>query len=249
METIYFEYTIIISAFLLIFIIVAIQIIITLYIKIYNLEVYNKTLSLINDDIRGYKHDFSNFVQALDGYVKTENIEGIKSMSKSALKECIATNNLENLNPHIINNSAVYSIITNKFYLAQEENIAMNVEVMLDLNELNISNYELCKILGILLDNAIEAASQCKDEKIINVKFIKDTKVNRKLMIIENSYANHNIDINKIFEKGYTTKSAKIKNSHGIGLWNVRRLLKHSENLNLHTEAGKLFIQQLEIYE
>lgn len=219
------------------------------YNKIHTLESYNKTLSIMYDNIRGFKHNFSNFVQALDGYVKTNDIEGIRTMSEDILKDCISTNNLEILDPNIINNSAIYSLITNKYYLAQEQDIVMNIEVMVDLKEINISNYDLCQILAILLDNAIEAASKCEGEKIINVKLLNDLRVKRKLIIIENSYVDDNIDIDKLFEKGFSTKKDKKRDEHGLGLWSVRKILMHKDNLNLFTQKGELFLQQLEIYE
>jgi len=212
-----------------------------------NLEAYNKTLSIMYDNIRAFRHDFSNFVQALDGYVKTNNIEGIRKMNKDILKECTDVNNMGILDPKIINNAAIYSIITNKYYLAEKYNITMNIEVMIDLNDIKISNYNFCRILSILLDNAIEAAREC-DEKVINVRFIKDKRVNRKLLIVENTYTKVDIDTEKIFEKGYTTKE-NAGNSHGLGLWTVRRILNHTPNLNLFTKIEKLFYQQLEIYE
>ncbi len=215
--------------------------------KIQNLESYNKTLLIMYDNIRGFRHDFSNFVQALDGYVETNNIEGIREMSSSLIKECKDVNGMGILDPNVINNSAVYSIITNKYYLAQENNISMNIEIMIDLKELNIATYNLCRILGILLDNAIEATKECK-EKIINIQFKKDYKVNRKLIVIENSYNKIDIDLDKIYEKGYTTKKDNSDN-HGLGLWTVRKILCKSDNLNLYTSKDKLFRQQLEIYE
>ena len=218
-----------------------------MYKKVENLESYNKTLTIMYDSIRGFRHDFYNFIQAIEGYVETNNIDGIKQMNKEVLSECKEINNLGLLDPKIINNPAVYSIITNKYYKAQEENIKMNMEIMLDFNDLNISTYELCRILGILLDNAIEAAKMC-EEKIINIQVRKDFKVKRNLIIIENTYKEQNINIDKIFEKGYSTKNAD-KESHGLGLWNIRRILQKNNNLNLFTTAKeKLFSQQLEIY-
>lgn len=216
-------------------------------IKIQNLEAYNKTLSIMYDSIRGFRHDFSNFVQALNGYVQTDNIEGIKSMSASIVQDCININNMEILDPKIINNPAVYSIITNKYYLAQKNKISMTVEVMVDLNEIKISTYDFCRILGILLDNAIEAANEC-DKKIINVRFMQDRTSKRKLIIVENTYKNKNVDIDKIFEKGYSTKK-EIKDEHGLGLWTVRKILKYHDNLNLYTTKNELFKQQLEVYD
>ena len=215
--------------------------------KINNLESYNKTLSIMYDSIRGFRHDYSNFIQALNGYVETNNIDGIRMMCKSITKDCQDVNKLGILDPKVINNPAVYSLITNKYYLAKKENIEINVEVMIDLKDMEICNYELCRILAILLDNAIEAAREC-EEKIINVRFIIDRRANRKLLIIENSYSEKDIDIDKIFEKGYTSK-LDTESQHGLGLWNVRRILKKSTNLNLFTSKGELFSQQLEIYE
>lgn len=216
--------------------------------KINNLEAYNKTLSIMYDSIRGFRHDYSNTIQALNGYAEMENIEGIKNMCKSMLQECKDVNNMGILDPNIIKNPGVYSILTTKYFLAEENNIKMNIEVMIDLDNLEVSNYQLCKILAILLDNAIEAAKECK-EKIINVKFIKDFRANKKLIIIENSYNEIDIDIDKIFTKGYTSKKDG-KKQHGLGLWTVRKILCKSNNLNLFTtKRNELFCQQLEIYD
>ncbi|MBO5398110.1 MAG: GHKL domain-containing protein [Clostridia bacterium] len=214
--------------------------------KIHSLEVYNKTLSIMYDSIRGFKHDFSNFVMALDGYVEAENIDGIRNMSKAILEDCVKVNKMEILDPKIIQNSAIYSIVTNKYYLAKEQSVNMNIEVLTKIEEKCENNYEICRILGILLDNAIEAAKDTEN-KIINVKFMQDSKVDRKLIIIENSYNNKNIDLDKIFEKGYTSKEDSSK-EHGLGLWNIRNILMNNEDLNLYTTANELFRQQLEIY-
>ena len=215
--------------------------------KIENLESYNKTLSIMYDSIRGFRHDFANFIQALDGYAEVNDVDGIRNMSKSILKDCNIVNNMGILDPKIINNPAVYSILTNKYYIAQKEKILMNIQVMIDLKEIKISTYEFCRILGILLDNAIEAAKEC-EEKVINIRFIKDFRVNRKLIIIENTYNKLDIDIDKIFEKGYSTKKER-NEEHGLGLWTVRKILDQSDNLSLFTKKEKLFSQQLEIYE
>lgn len=214
--------------------------------KINELEDYNKTLLKVNDNICGFKHDFSNFVQALDGYVETNNMAGVKTMSHSILKDCNYTKNLEALNPNIVKNEAIYSIISNKYFLARSKNIDMNLEIMTDLMEVQKYSYEICRVLAILLDNAIEAASECKDG-FINLRILKDNKVDRKIIIVENTYKNKNIDIDKLFEKGYTSKNGDL-HGHGLGLWNVRKILRRKSNLNLYTTKGELFSQQLEIY-
>ena len=97
---------------------------------------------------------------------------------------------------------------------------------------------------GILLDNAIEASLDCK-EKIINVKFKNDSFNNRQLLIVENTYINKDVNLDKIFEKSYSTKP----NNTGLGLWEVRQILKKNTNINLFTDKNyRFFRQQLEIY-
>ena len=214
--------------------------------KIESLESYNKTLGIMYDNIRGFRHDFGNIVQALKGYIDTQNYEGLERMSKSLMKECQDINNMGILDPNIIKNSAIYSVLTNKYHLAQEGDITINVQVEMDFKEIEQYTYELCRILGILLDNAIEAARDCEN-KIVNVKFIKDTKVNRNLIIVENTYNEIDIDVDKIFEKGYTSKQDTSK-EHGLGLWNVRKMLNRLKCFNLFTTKSTLFCQQLEIY-
>ena len=120
----------------------------------------------------------------------------------------------------------------------------MNIRVFLDLNPLNRKIYEFTRILGILLDNAIEAASDCKDKRI-NVTFRNEESKHRIIVIIENTYKDKKIDIDKIFEKGISSK----KDHSGLGLWKIREILKRNNNLNLFTtKDNKLFKQQFEIY-
>lgn len=211
-------------------------------------RLYNKTLTILYDNIRGFKHDFNNIVQAIGGYISTDNMEGLKDYYSGLMEDCKKVNNLAVLNPELINNPAVYSLLTSKYHKAEELNIKMNFEVFLDLTTLNIKTYDLSRILGILLDNAIEASSKC-EEKIINIIIRKDNKANRQLFVIENTYSNKSVDTDRIFEKGYTSKVEEDNKSHGLGLWEVRKILNKSNNLNLFTSKdNKFFKQQLEIY-
>ncbi len=207
-------------------------------------KLYNKTLNLLHDNIRGFKHDFNNIVSAIGGYVSTEDMEGLKSYYSELLKDCKKVNNLTVLNPSVINNSAIYSLLTSKYHQALEDGIQMDIDVFMDLNTLNMKIYEFTRIFGILLDNALEASKDC-DTKLVRVTIRKDSGSNRQLCIIENTYKDKSIDTEKIFEKGFSTKN---RNS-GIGLWEVRQILKRLSNVNLYTsKTDDIFKQQLEIY-
>lgn len=207
-------------------------------------QLYNKSLKILHDNVRAFKHDFSNIVQSIGGYIGTNDMEGLNTYYSQLLDDCQKVNNLYTLSPEVINNPAIYSLLTSKYHKADGLGIKINLEVFLNLNELNMKIYEFTRVLGILMDNAIEAACEC-DEKIINVEIRKDFKVNRQLLIIQNTYKEKDVDIDKIFEKGYSSKP----NNTGLGLWEVRQIMKRNTNLNLFTSKNdKFFSQQLEIY-
>ena len=213
-------------------------------------KMYNKTLNTLHDNIRGFKHDFNNIVQAIGGYLSTNNIDGLKTYYKDLLEECQINNNLAVLNPELVNNPAIYSLLADKLGKAEKDHIKLNYEVMTDLSNLNIKTYELTRILGILFDNALEAASKC-DKKIVNVSFRADKNHrNRTLVIIQNTYTNKDVNVDRIFEKGYTSKTdGENHQNHGLGLWEVRKYLKKNINLDLYTTKNDMFFtQQFEIY-
>lgn len=211
-------------------------------------QLHLKSLTLLHDSLRGFKHDFHNIVQGIGGYIETDNMEGLKKYYSQLLKDCNRVNNLTALNPSIINNPAIYNVMAAKYHKADEIGVQINLGIFIDLNEIekHMKIYEFTRILGILMDNAIEAASEC-EEKIIHVSFRKEENRNRFVMVIENTYANKEIDIDRIFEKDFSTKSNKTNS--GLGLWEVRQILKKNNNLNLFTTKNEeYFVQQFEIY-
>ena len=209
---------------------------------------YNQTLGLLYDNIRGFKHDFNNIVQGIGGYISTNNMNGLKEYYSQILDDCQKVNNLALLSPEVINNPAIYSLFASKYHTASELGIKVNIEVFMDLSNINMKIYELTRVLGILLDNAIEASKECEEKEII-FTIRKDLRLNKQLFIVENTYLNKDVNIDEIFEKGKTSKTKEDAKNHGLGLWEVRNLVKKRKNLNLYTTKDeKYFKQQFEIY-
>ena len=200
-----------------------------------------KNLTSICDSTRTFRHDFNNIMQAIGGYIKTNNMYDLKNYYNSLIPECFKINNLYRFHSKLMENAAIYSVVSNKYNVAEDNNVKMSLNILLDLNSLRINTYTLTRILGILLDNAIEASKEC-NQKIVNISF-QDYK-DKQLIIIENTYLAKGISTKKIFEKNFTTK----KDNSGLGLWKISKILSKNQNLNLYTQAGKeFFSQQLEI--
>ena len=113
-------------------------------------------------------------VNSIGGYVVNEDINGLKKYYNQLLEECQKTNNLYALSPKVINHPAIYHMLATKYYEADQLNIQINLNVFLDLNEIEnrMRIYDFTRILGILLDNSIDAAKECEN-KVINVTFRK----------------------------------------------------------------------------
>lgn len=204
----------------------------------------NKMLQEMQDELHTFRHDFSNILCTIGGYIQVKDVNGLSKYYSQIQKDVTKMNNLGALNSEVINNPAVFILISSKYSKALELGIEMNINVFLNLNSLNMKIYEFTRILGILLDNAIEAAKEC-DEKIINIEIRKDINRNRQLLIVENTYTQKDIDTEKIFEKKFSTKEGNT----GLGLWEVRQILKKNHNLNLFTtKDATYFKQQLEMY-
>lgn len=209
-----------------------------------NAESYNNSLTVLYDNVKGFKHDFDNMVNIIGGYIQVNDIEGLKSYYASLEKDCARVNNVRMLNPNIINNPGIYNLIVSKYKKATDLDININFEFFFDFENLHMPIYEFSRILGILLDNAIEAAKEC-EEKQINLIFRESRKQHVQLVIIENTYTNKDIDTKQIFEKGISGK----ENHSGIGLWEVNNIVKKNNNIVLNTTKDeKYFKQELQIY-
>ena len=102
---------------------------------------------------------------------------------------------------------------------------------------------DLSRILGILLDNAIEATSKLDNNKYIKLEMRFDSKKYADVIRIYNTY-DTSIQINTadIFKKGYSSKKVK----SGIGLWEVQKLIKKSGNSQIFACIEKeKFVQNI----
>lgn len=204
-------------------------------------EQHNKTLSTLLDSIRTFKHDYSNVVHSIGGYISFEDMEGLKKYYAGLTRETKKTAQLESISPQKITEPSIYTLFSTKHEDAYTKDILFCVETMYDYKQLAMPIFDFCKILGIFLDNAIEAAEESSEKEIhISFRRIADEKL--QVFTIENTYKDKSIDTEKIFEKDFSTKN---RNS-GIGLWEVKNIVDRNINVNLITSKDdKFFTQRL----
>lgn len=109
------------------------------------------------------------------------------------------------------------------------------------LHNMNAEDYkQLCRIIGVYLDNAIEA-SAISNEKLLGIEiYLNNNDVD---IIISNSYLGE-VDIKNVNEKGYSTKGK----SHGYGLSLVKNILENSDIFSSETTTcNGIYTQKLNI--
>ena len=103
------------------------------------------------------------------------------------------------------------------------------------------TSLNICDILSVFLDNAIEEIENKKDPEIY-IEVFYDEKDEELTFEISNKIYNKEIDLNKLPEKGYTTKS----NGHGYGLALVSEIISANSRLENKTIIkNNIFTQRL----
>lgn len=102
--------------------------------------------------------------------------------------------------------------------------------------------YKVCKILGILMDNAIDACVDSDKKKLIVSVYTENEDL---CVEIDNSYSGI-VDKDGIKKKGYTTKGK----NHGYGLTILNRIVDETKELEFEqsiNDKDKLFTSILKI--
>lgn len=205
---------------------------------------YITTLENLVDGLRTFKHDYSNTLATINGYIQLENWSGLKKFFSQIMDESKAISTLDKLNPNLIKNPTIFGLITAKYQVCLKNNVKMNFEILGTLENLAINEFELSRILGIFLNNAIEAASGSKERKI---NFLISELKTKTTIEISNSYSSESLKISKtsdLFEKGVSTKGK----GRGLGLFKVKQILSKYPHVSLQTISNdNLFLQKLVI--
>lgn len=209
-----------------------------------NLNEYTKNLEMVYDNLRSFKHDYINIMASLAAYIDEEKYEELRTffykyilpMQKNLTQKNGALNNLLR-----VRTLEVKSILYTKLLLAVNQDIEVDIDIPDEIDSVRMDPVDLTRMLGIYLDNAIEACLET-EHPIIHFHL---GKMNRHtIFIISNSFTDKGLSIAQMYKKGVTTKGA----GHGIGLHNVSEILNRYNNVYHETliEDG-LFIQQVQI--
>lgn len=181
-------------------------------------ENYFLVIDELIDEIRSRQHDFDNYIQSMKMLVNynATNKEIIRLM-KNYLGEFEVNSSLGDLIK--LENKILAGFLYGKKKNAIENKICFDISIKNYCIDTKLKDHELVELVGILVDNAIEAEV---DERTVKVTLKKEKGMN--VIEVSNRYPYLNTQmLSKIFNKGYSTKSS---HGRGYGLYNLSQLIK-----------------------
>ncbi|MCE7784547.1 quorum-sensing sensor histidine kinase AgrC [Staphylococcus xylosus] len=214
--------------------------------EIENYYKYTLQIEKINHEMRKFRHDYVNILSTLSDFIREEDMEGLRDyfhseilpMQDSMQMNAIKINGIENLQVREIK-----GLLTTKILQAQEKNIHISIEVPEPIEKIDMPIINLSRVIGILLDNAIESSEKITEEPLIRIAFIKneDTSVT---FIVMNKCEPNMPKVHTLFQENFSTKGK----NRGLGLSTLKELTDSTTNVLLDTTIdNNYFIQKVEI--
>jgi two-component system, LytTR family, sensor histidine kinase AgrC len=207
------------------------------------IEEYSHIIEDMYGETRKFKHDYMNMLTPLKEYIDSSNITELRSFFYNNILDMdknIKWNNTNIDKLKYIKIPGLKGLLSSKIIKASAMNMDIKVEMVEDIDEISMNIMDLCRIMGILMDNAIEAASACEYPKVSICIISKNNYI---LIAVRNNFFGDKPLIHKIYEKGFSTKG----NGRGLGLSTVKDMIDTKyDNVLLNTSIeGNMFIQEL----
>lgn len=176
-------------------------------------------------NMRGWRHDYHNHIQAMKAYISMDAYEGLEVYLNTLEHELESVDTLVQ-SGHIM----MDAILNSKITLMLSHNIGVNFKAVLP-QTLPIKDLDLCIIVSNLLDNAIESCLEVKEDAR-SIRIFSEVHGSQFYLSIQNSAVDH-LNFN---QKHYISSK---RGHHGLGVKRVSFITEKYEGyLNLQNEAG-----------
>ena len=206
-----------------------------------DMERYSRHIEELYKEVRSFRHDYTNLLTSLRLGIEEEDMEQIKEVYDSVLKDSSQKlqDNKYDLGRLVnIRDRALKSLLAGKFLKARDKKIVFNVEVPEEIQVEGMSLLDFLTIVSILCDNAIEASAEASQPHV-SIAFLKNGA--QETFIIENSIKEEGIDISEIFSFGASYKGEE----RGVGLYTVMKIVESHPNTSLNTTCQNQVFRQV----
>lgn len=206
-------------------------------------QFYEQDLEIIRREVRAFRHDYKNLLAGLFQQAGAGELEGLcRSLSELDAGFDLRLGKKIQMTAQIGNLQVleVRSLLLGKLTAMQEAGVECRLEVLYPVVGVDMDIWDFVRCLGILIDNAIEAALDAEQPW---VEIMLLAQCGRLFLQVSNPYTN-TLDPGKIWEEGWSTKGT----GRGVGLSSYQHILEGYPNASPCTswEDG-VFVQELTV--
>lgn len=208
------------------------------------LQQYTEKIENMNLELRTFKHDYANIMLSMTEYFEMKQFDKLEAyfykkvlpFSRQYTNEIFRLGALINLK--ILE---LKGMISAKLIYAHEMGLFISIEILDPLEEISMETLDLARLLGIYLDNAVEAALQ---SELRQIWFAIVTFPNTIVISIKNTYSGDEIPYSQMKDPAFSTKGSL----RGLGLYNAEKILsQYPHILHQATMKDHIFEQRLTI--
>lgn len=208
------------------------------------MQLYIDEISKQNQAIRQFKHDYINILSSLEGYIEAGDIGALKAYYEETIQptgQLLDSENARLADLQKIEPLSLRSLLTIKLLFAQEKGIEVNLEIETIDWTIKVNEIHLIRVVGILLDNAIEELENLGQGRLDVALFSKE---NESRLLIRNTVRTTIEPLHQLKAPGFSTKG----DGRGLGLSTVETLVNQSSFFFLETKIdSNYFLQNLTI--
>lgn len=196
-----------------------------------SLREYTHQIEVMYSDLRRFKHDYINILTSMSGYLDDKDYDGLQKYFMTEVLQTGRKMERENYRLNQLGNIKIpvlKGLLSSKLIYAHELGLDVVIDIMDEIDEINMQLLDLSRVMGIYLDNAIDAAGSCRHGRLTFSMVKGEDSV---AIIVENTIEDINISLSKLGQNGYTTKGA----GRGMGLYNVKEILSRYPHIAKET--------------
>ncbi|WP_235713294.1 sensor histidine kinase, partial [Latilactobacillus curvatus] len=190
-------------------------------------------------ELRRFKHDYQNILLSLESFAEKGDQQQFKAYYQELLAQRPIQSEIQGAviaQLDYLKNDPIRGLVIQKFLAAKQAGVTLKFEMTEPIELATANLLTVIRIIGILLDNAIEQAVQETDQ-LVSCAFLQSDGLIE--ITIENT-ASQVKNLQAFSELGYSTKGA----GRGTGLANVQDLIAKQTNLFLETQIENRKLRQ-----
>ena len=176
----------------------------------------------IFSSIKEERHDFNNYIATIQSLAASGQLDELQNFTNEIVEETTMINDIININSPVLS-----ALIQAKIQEAINRRITFeHLFIKMECIKVNgVKSMDLVKIVSNLIDNAFEAAEDLEEsERYVLIEgYIEGEDICFSVYNKGNPISD--VQVEKIFKKGFTTKKSSGKNS-GLGLFIVQKSIK-----------------------